>query len=728
MKQNKSHSSQINRRQFLRSTTGATLFIGISGMLPTFLACRDSREVAEQLQKHALTPWVQLNEDGEITILNPAAEMGQGSMTSLPAIFAEEMDASWANVRVEFSPQESAIYGSEGWGNNGKIMLSAGSRVTKGYYPIMRKAGAQARYILMLNAAEQWQVPMEMLTTEEGYVLHKEDNRKISYGALVPTLKIPESLPEFTEAQFKDPSTYRLIGKDLPRKEIPQKVNGSAQFTMDIAMEDMVFAVLERGKRHGAKPSLQNESAITSLPGILKVVTLEYAIGILASSLEQALEAKRQLQINWEPSLASGFNSQEIYEDYEKMLDEKEAGRVLTEIGTVATAFKKAANLYEADFKNDYIYHAQMEPLNAIVKVSADLQNAEVWVGSQQGFDSKLGVPQILGIPPENVNIHLQYLGGGFGRRSMTDFVTECALMAKEIPARPVKLMWTREDDIRYGAFRPLTLQRLKAATDTNGNITAFSHFVVGDGGNLVASGIKNEHYNIPNQYAEWREANHGIRLKHWRAVGHGPNKFAIECMLDEVAQGQKIDPVELRRKLMVNAPNALATLEKVAGMANWFGPRKSGRGRGVAFLERSGTLSSGICEISLDQATGKIRVHHFWSAHDAGIIIQPDNVIAQIEGGILMGIGSVLTEQITIVNGDVQQSNFNDYQMLRMEDIPDSVETALIPSTGSPQGVGESGTPLVACAIANAFLDLTGKKLRHLPFLPQRVKEVLNT
>ncbi len=718
----------INRRQFLKTTTGASLFIGISGMFPTFLACKDSKEVEEQLEKHVLTHWVQLTEDGYITIFNPAAEMGQGSMTSLPAIFAEEMDVYWPNVRVEFSPQESAIYGSEGWGNNGKIMLSAGSRVTKGYYPIMRMAGAQARYILMLNAADQWQVPLEMLITEEGYVIHKEDNRKISYGALVPSLKIPETIPDFTEVQFKDPSKYRLIGKDLPRKEIPQKVDGSAQFTMDISMEDMVYAVLERGKQHGAKPLLQNETAISGLHGVLKVVTLDYAVGILASSLEQALEAKKQLHINWGSSPAKGFNSQDAFKSYENILDDKRIGKTLTNIGATDAAFKKAAKVYEADFKNDYVYHAQMEPLNSIVKISADLKSAEVWVGSQQGFDSKLGVPQILNIPPENVNINLQYLGGGFGRRSMTDFVTECALMAKEIPGKPVKLMWTREDDLRYGAYRPLTLQRLKAATDSRGNITGFSHTVVGDGGNLVASGIKNAYYNIPNQYAEWREVSNGIRLKHWRAVGHGPNKFAIESMLDEVAHDQKIDPIELRRKLMVNAPNALATLEKAASMADWFGPKKNGRGKGVAFLERSGTLSTGICEISVDHNTGKIKVHHFWSAHDAGIIIQPDNVKAQIEGGILMGIGSVLTEQITVIDGEVQQSNFNDYQILRMEDIPDSVETTLISSKGSPQGVGESGTPLVACAIANAFFDLTGKKLRHLPFLPQRVMEVLNS
>ena len=282
----------------------------------------------------------------------------------------------------------------------------------------------------------------------------------------------------------------------------------------------------------------------------------------------------------------------------------------------------------------------------------------------------------------------------------------------------PVKLIWTREDDVAYGAYRPLSLQRLHATTDTQGNITGLSHIVVGDGGHLVASGARNDHYNIPNQLVEWRPASHGIRLKHWRAVGHGPNKFAIESMLDEVADDVGVDPVELRRRLMKKSPRALATLEKVAKLANWEGPSTKGRAKGVAFVEH-GSMGTGICEISLDRSSGKIKVHHFWIALDAGIIVQPDNVKAQMEGGIIMGMSSVLKEQITIVNGQVQQSNYHDYQLLRMQDIPESIEIELIESSEIPEGVGETATPIVAGAIANAFYRLTGKRLRHLPFTP---------
>ncbi|WP_297694620.1 molybdopterin cofactor-binding domain-containing protein [uncultured Eudoraea sp.] len=718
----------VSRREFLKTSGGVALFIGVSGILPQMISCKNKKEVQGIIQKHPLTAWVQLTDDGRIIIFNPAAEMGQGSMTSLPAIFAEEMDADWSMVSVEFSPQESDIYGSDKWSPNQKVMLSAGSRITYGYYSIMRQAGAQARYILMHSAAEHWKVPLAELSTANGEVIDNQAGKRISYGDLIPYLVMPDNLPEFSESDFKDPKNYRFIGIDQPRVDIPEKVMGTAQFAIDIQLPQMLYGVLERGKVHGASPTLNNESEILSLDGVVKLVRFDYAIGIIAETIDQALAAKKLLNISWSEALSSGFNSQECYKKYEKIASDKATGKVIIDEGDIKSAIKSADQNFTADFKNDYVYHAQMEPLNSVVQVGADGKSAEVWVGSQQGFDSKLGIPKYLGIPAENVKINLQYLGGGFGRRSMTDFVLEGTGLAREVAPRPVKLIWTREDDVSYGAYRPLTLQRLRAAADAQGNITGFSHCVVGDGGNLVASGIRIDYYDIPNIYAEWREVSEGIRLKHWRSVGHGPNKFAIECMIDEIAAYFKKDPADLRRKLLAKSPRALATLEKAIAISDWGSAIDANRAKGIAFLERSGTLSTGVCEISVDRTTGKITVHHFWSANDAGIVIQPDNVKAQMEGGIIMGISSVLKEQLTIVNGKVQQSNFSDYQILRIEDIPDSIETAIIESKEPPRGVGESGTPLVACAIANAFLKLTGKPLRHLPFTPERVLNVLNT
>ncbi len=719
--------TSISRRHFLKSSGGVAIFIGMSGLLPQLISCSDPKKLEAALKKQPLTAWVQLSEDGSMVIYNPAAEMGQGSMTSLPVLFAEEMDADWSRVSVEFSPQEVEVYGGEGWAPGTKLMFTVGSRTTNSYYTTMRKAGAQARFVLLSSAAAHWQVPVGEVTTSNGHVIHEGSGRKMGYGELVPYLQIPEVLPEITEDRLKDPKDFRLVGTVIPRTDIPSKVDGTAQFAIDVRLPDMCYGVLERGNLHGARPTLANEAEILAMAGVLKVVPLDYAIGVIAESLEAALGAKKKLAITWSASPASGHNSREIYTSYEQLANRSEPGEVTIRVGDTERGFRQASNTYTADFRNDYVCHAQMEPLNAVVRVAADRQSAEVWVGSQQGPDTKLGVPGILGIPPENVTVHLQYLGGGFGRRSMNDFVGECALLAREVVPKPVKLIWTREDDFGYGAFRPLSLQRLTAGTDAGGNLTCLSHIVVGDGGNLVASGAANTHYNIPNQRVEWREAGNGIRLKHWRAVGHGPNKFAIECMLDEVAHAQGTDPVAFRRKLMSDSPRALATLDKAAEMAGWGDPPKEGRAKGVAFVEH-GSLGTGICEISLNAQTGVIRVHHFWIALDAGVVVQPDNVKAQMEGGIIMGMSSVFKERITIEDGRVLESNFDTYPLLRMQEIPDSIETYLIASPAHPEGVGETATPMVACAVANAFLKLTGKRLRHLPFTPERVLEALNT
>ncbi|WP_088341902.1 xanthine dehydrogenase family protein molybdopterin-binding subunit [Robiginitalea sediminis] len=718
-------NTSTSRRQFLKTTGGTALFIGTSGLLPTLISCSDKDRITKTLAQHELTAWVRLAEDGSLTIFNPAAEMGQGSMTSLPLLFAEEMDADWNQVQVAFSPQVTEIYGSPGWAPGTKLMFTVGSRTTNSYYNVMRNAGAQARYVLMYSAAQHWQVPLDELETEPHRVLHRPSGKALSFGELASLLQMPETLPEFGPDQLKDPTEFRWVGKEIARTEIPAKVDGSARFACDIRLPEMIYGVLERGNLHGSRPTLRNESDILAMKGVLKIVPFEYAIGVVAETLEAALTAKNRLEISWSEAPATGFNSQEIFSSYANRARSGEAGETVHESGDVSAALASAVKVYSGEFRNDYVYHAQMEPLNAVARISEDGQKAEVWVGSQQGPDSKLGVPGLLGIPPENVDIHLQYLGGGFGRRSMNDFVTECVLLAKEMAPRPVKLLWTREDDVRYGAYRPLSLQHLKAGVDGKGRVTALYHCVVGDGGNLVASGSRNDHYDIPNQCAEWRETSHGVRLKHWRSVGHGPNKYAIECLLDEVAAGEGMDPVALRRNLMARSPRALATLNRAAEMAGWDTPAPEGRARGVAFVEH-GSLGTGICEISVNRSSGDIRVHRFWCALDAGVAVHPDNIRAQMEGGLIMGMSSVLKERITIVDGHVQQSNYSDYPLLRMNEAPESIEVDILPSSDHPEGVGETATPMVACAIANAFFRLTGKRLRHLPFTPERVREAL--
>ena len=723
----RSRDRQISRRKFIKSSAGVALLIGSTGLLPQIISCSDEKKLKEVFEKHEISAWVKIDGEGGITIYNPASEMGQGSMTSLPMIFAEEMDADWDKVDVIFSPQEAEIYGSYGWTSQRRVMLSAGSRITSGYYEQLRKAGSEARIIMMHSAGQKWGLPFEELTTEPSHVVHGPSGKRISYGELVSFLSIPDRLSELAELQMKSRKDFRLIGTDIPRYEIPDKVNGTAAFSIDLRLPDMLYGAYQRGRIHGAKPILKNKAEVEAIDGVVSVVLIDYAAGVIAESLEGALKARDALEIEWDTAHLQLFDSGKAYQTYERTADSDNKGQVVVEKGNVEQAFQRASKTYTADFKNDYVYHAQMEPVNSIVRIATDESEAEVWVGTQQGFDAKLGVPDLLGIEPEKVKIHMQYLGGGFGRRSLSGFVHECVHMARMVKPRPVKLIWTREDDLTYGAYRPMSLQRIKAAVDDSGRLTAFSHLIVGDGDNLIAGGARNEFYDIENQYAEMRIVPDHVRLKHWRSVAHGPNKFAIELMIDQVAHDQGIDPVDMRRGLMKKSPRALATLEKAAEMSKWKEPVEAGRARGVAFLERSGTLSSGVCEISVNRETGRIRVHHFWTAHDAGVVVHPDNVRAQIEGGIIMGMSSVLKERIDVVDGEVQQSNYDDYQILRMEEIPESIVTELIPSEEPPMGVGESSTPLVACAIANAFLSLTGKVLNHLPFTPEKVREVLN-
>ncbi len=715
-----------SRRDFIKSSAGVALVIGATGGITQLFSCQNAVTAAAQVKKIPLTAWVFLAANGAITIYNPAAEMGQGSMTALPVIFAEEMDADWNKVQVEFSPQDSENYGSPGWGNR-KIQMTVGSRTVSTYYNMLRQVGAQARYVLLYSAAEHWQVPIAELTTKPSLVIHEKSGQKISYGDLVPLLKVPESIVEIPDNQLKDPADFRLIGKDIPRIDIAEKVDGSAKFAMDIQLPNTLYGMIERGRIHGAKPTLTNEMAIRALDGFVELVVLDYGIGVIANTITKAMAIKKELKITWSKEKATGFNSQAAYANYAKVAVGKGESKVVTNKGDFKKAYKKAAKTYTVDFKNDYVYHAQMEPLNGLAKVSEDGKNIEIWIGHQQSPSLQTAVSKATAIDLANIKVNLCYLGGGLGRRSMTDYLVETALLAKAVPGKPVKMMWTREDDLQYGMYRPLSLQRLQASTDAKGNLTGFAHTIIGDGDRLLASGINNDHYNIPNQLGELKIVPAGIRLKHWRGVGHGPNKFAIECMIDEIAIDQGKDPVAFRRQLMQDSPRALATLEKAATMAKWGEALPEKRAKGVAFLERSGTLSTGICEISLDETTGKIKVHHFWTANDCGVVVQPDNASAQLEGGIIMGMSSVFKEQLTIKDGQAEQSNFHDYQLLRMEDVPDSIENVFIASSEAPKGVGESGTPLVAGAVANAFAALTGKRLRHLPFTPERVLAVLN-
>ena len=718
------HSTLSNiqsRRNFIRQAGSALIFA--TSPIP-LMSLKSPQDLTENTEGQQLSVWVKINTDNTVTIANPTNEMGQGSMTALAVLLAEELDADWSKVKLVHSPVDPSIYGSQGW--SGYSMMTVGSRTVNSYFDSMRQAGAQVRYVILHNVAKHWSVPVETLMTKPGVVVHPSSNREISYGEVAKFAQTLDRIPQIPKEQLKKPEDFQLIGKVVQRYDIPAKVDGSAQYAMDINLPDMTYGMIARSPVHGSRPTLKNEASIRNMEGVIEIVTLDHGIGVVASSIDLALKAKAALSIQWSAGVTAENHSSQ--EEYARYIQVANAGdyeyRDIVNEGSIEEAFAEAVKTYASDYKNDYVCHAQMEPLNAVISIPADHSSVELWVGTQSPGRNKSAIAGMLGIDESKVRIHRQYLGGGFGRRAISDWIEEAVHLGKAVD-KPVKLIWSREDDIRYGMYRPMSLQRLEAAVDNQGSITGWKHLIMGTGGGLLSSGAEIPFYQIPHQSIRRHDIDHGIRTKHWRAVGHGPNKFAIESFIDEIAADQKKDPLQFRLQLMKGHPRAQQVLRIAAEMADWSTPSVEGRAKGIAFAERSGSLSACVCEISLDERAG-IRVHHVWSTLDAGVVVQPDNVIAQMEGGIIMGLSSVLKESITIKNGRVQQSNYHDYPILRIDEIPESIEVEIIPSDAPPTGIGESGIPIVGGAVANAFFRLTGRNLRHMPFTPAKVSQVL--
>jgi isoquinoline 1-oxidoreductase subunit beta len=719
---------------------------GLGGMAFCITVAKDGVHLMSQAQANALAnaainPWVRIAADGTITILSAGAEMGQGSMTSLPLIVAEEMDADWSKVAIEWTPADAKVYGYKDPFGTEHLMWIVGSRAVQLYFTQLRMAGAQVRKVLIANAAQKWGVDAASLKTEPSVVVNPATGARLSYGEIAAFGTIPPTLPAVDPKELRERKDFRLIGKSVPRRDTPSKVNGTAQYAIDVKLPGMVYASTLHSPVHNAQPGIWdagkqdpsaiapeswNDAEVKAMRGVIGVVKLPNGLAVVADHFETAKAGRDALKVTWRKAKAEGFNSDRALEDYVKIHADPNAQAVkLEQKGDVAAAFAAAAKTYHAEFRSDYGYHAQMEPLNAVVRINDAGDKVEVWEGSQAPDESRKAVAKALGLAPEQVDFHQCYMGGGFGRRSLGDYAAECALIAKEV-RRPVKLIWTREEDIAQGMFRPQSFQCLEAATDGSGKVTGWKHCVVGDGEFLLITGIKIPYYGVPNQAIERRGVSHGIKLKHWRAVGHVFNTFAIESFVDQMAVDQGMDPIEFRFERMGATPKARKVFETLAQMSDYKAKRPEGRAIGISITERSGSLGAGAVEISLDRASGKIRVHKVWVAVDGGVIVQPGAAQANVESGILYGLSSVLHERITIRDGAVQQSNFHDYSLMRMSDLPEELNVKFVDVDTRPTGLGEIGNPFIAGAISNAFYRLTAKRLRHLPFTPERVLETL--
>jgi len=709
----------MNRREFLKTSGTLTFAIAIGAEGARLMSAAEAASARE------INAWVRIAPDGTVTILSAGAEMGQGSMTSLPLMVAEEMDADWSKVRIEFAPADAEVYGYVF--QNQKAMAIVGSRAVMYYHNGLRTAGAQVRKVLLANAADKWGVPASTLHTEPGFVVDGA-GRKLSYGEIAAFAELPSPLPPVDKSELKTKDQYRYIGKAIPRRDIPEKVNGSARYAMDVQLPGMVYATVRHAPVHGAAPESWNDAKVKAMKGVLGTVRLPDGVAIIADTLPHALGARKALEVQWGKSVADGYDSETtLMKAYAQVhADPNAKSQTLEAKGDPKAAFANAAKTYKAEFRSDYGYHAQMEPLNAVARVNPAGNHVEVWEGTQDPASARAAIAQALDFKEEQVTLHQCYMGGGFGRRSLGDYSAEAARIARGV-RKPVKLVWTREEDMQYGMFRPQAFQCLEAATDKEGRVSGWTHCVVGDGGVLLQTGIRIPYYQVPNQYIEARGTSHGIRLKHWRAVGHVFNVFAIESFVDQMAADAGIDPIKFRIENMNATLRTRALLEKVAEMSAWQAPRPPGRALGLSLSDRSGSQGAGVAEVSLDKASGKIRVHKTWLAVDGGLVVQPEMARANIESGILYGLSAVLHERVTIKDGAVQQSNFHDYQLLRMADIPDLMQVAFVDRDAPPSGLGEIGNPWVAAAVGNALYKLTGKRLTHMPFTPERVKQTLS-
>jgi isoquinoline 1-oxidoreductase beta subunit len=591
----------------------------------------------------------------------------------------------------------------------------------------MRMAGAQVRQVLIAAAAKTWNVDAATLKTEPHAVIDPATGRRLTYGEIAKFAEVPADLPKIEAGELKQKADFRLIGKSQPRADIPEKVNGTAQYAIDVQLPGMVYATTLHAPVHRAAPESWNDAEIKAMKGVLGTVKLRDGVAVVADSWEHTLAAKHALKVEWAKGRAAGFDSEQAFEQYAKVhADPQAKSESVRSKGDIKAAFASAAKTFKSEFRSDFGYHAQMEPLNAVVRFNAAGDSVEVWDGTQAPDRCRNDVAKALGFKVEQVTHHQCYMGGGFGRRSIGDYAAEAALVAREVK-RPVKLIWTREEDIAHGMFRPQTFQCLEAAFDASGNITGWQHCVVGDGGTqLLIGGTRLPNYQVPHQNIELRGLSHGVQLKHWRGVANVFNTFAIESFIDEMAVAQGMDPLDFRLKHMALSNRARAVAERVAVLSDWGRKRADGRALGLALGEKAGSVSAGVAEISLDRATGKIHVHKTWMAVDGGLIVQPDAAKANIESGVLQGLSSVLHERVTVKDGIVEQSNFHDYHLLRMEDVPEEMTVAFIDRDAPPAGLGEIGNPWTAAAVANGVYQLTGKRLRHMPFTPERVLETL--
>ena len=669
-----------------------------------------------------MNAFVRIAPDNTVTVLSKHLEMGQGTYTGLATIVAEELDADWKQMRTEGAPADVKLYANLAFGMQG----TGGSTAMANSWDQLRKAGATARAMLVQAAAEQWKLPAREITVSKGVVRHAS-GKKATFGQLAAKAS---TLTPPTDAPLKDPAKFTLIGKDVPRLDARAKSNGTAQYTIDVKLPGQLTALLQRAPLFGAKVKSFEAGKAKAVPGVVDVVQISNGVAVVAKNFWAAKLGREALDIQWDDSAAEKRGTDEIMAEYKELA--KKPGLPARKDGDVEAAFARAAKVIEASYDFPYLAHAPMEPLDCVVKL--DAEKVEIWAGDQFQTVDQGNAARVLGFKPEQVKINTLYAGGSFGRRAtmQSDYIVEGVEIAKAINGKaPVRLVWTREDDIRGGRYRPMYHHVLKAGVDDKGEIIAWQHRIVGQsimGGTafeqfMVKDGIDatsvegaaNLPYAIPNMSVELHTTKTGVPVLWWRSVGSTHTAFATEVFLDEIANATSQDPVALRRRLLAKHPRHLGVLNLAAEKAGWGKPLPTGRVRGIAVHESFASFVAEVAEVAL-QPDGSWKVEKIVAAVDCGTPINPNIIRAQVESGIGYGLSATIKPGISLAKGGaVEQSNFHDYEVLRIHEMP-KVEVHIVPSKEKPTGIGEPGTPPVAPAVANALMRGTKVVFRALP------------
>jgi isoquinoline 1-oxidoreductase beta subunit len=661
--------------------------------------------------------FIQIDNTGKVTLVIPKVEMGQGIYTSIPMLIAEELEVSLDTVTLDHAPPNEQLFKDPLLGGQ----LTGGSTSIRYAWDPMRQAGATARVLLISAAAQQWQVDPASCHAQAGQVVHAASNRSIGYGQLVDAaakLPVPQNVP------LKDPKDFKIIGTSVKRLDSPEKVDGTAVFGLDVRVPDMVYAAIATSPVFGGTLSSVDDTSARKIPGVRQVVKADNAVAVIGDHTWAAKRGLAALAITWNEGAGANLSMKQIVDDLASAADHG-TGAVARKDGDVTKGFSDAKTRVDAVYQQPFLAHATMEPVNCTVHVRPD--GCDIWLGTQVPTRIVDTAVQITGLPAEKITVHNHLLGGGFGRRLEFDMATQALKIGKQL-GTPVKVVWTREEDIQHDMYRPYYYDKISAGLDANGKPIAWQHRIVGS--SIMARfappafqhGIDPDAvevatdlpYDLPNQLIDYvRQEPRTVPTAFWRGVGPTRSTFVVESFIDELAAQAKVDPVKYRRDLLGKTPRALNVLDTATQAAGWGSTVPKGQGRGVSVMHAFGSFFAMVVDLMVDQ--GEVTVNRVVCAVDCGMTVNPNTIEAQVQGGIIFGITAALYSEITIKDGRVEQNNFTDYRMLRIDQTP-PIEVHIVKSTEAPGGIGEPGTAALAPALTNAIYAATGKRLRQLP------------